>query len=241
MNREVNVIEGTEEIIAWLKANRNDKNISGMARFAINAADAYGVPVPMLRKKAGEYRRRHDIAVELWRTGIHEARIMASMIADPAMATPAMMDEWVGEFDSWDLCDQCCLNLFRKLPFAMDKIEAYAEDEREFVRRAAFVTIAVLAVHGRDIPEEQFVAWLELICRYAVDERNFVRKAVNWALRQIGKRSLSLNAAAVGTADMLARSDNKAARWVGTDALRELRSERTLSFIEKHRNEGSRR
>lgn len=239
MNREVNGSERTDEIMAWLEANRNDRNIASMARFGINAAHAYGVSVPMLRKKAGEYRRRHDIALELWGTGIHEARIMASVIADPAMVTPAMMDEWVADFDSWDLCDQCCLNLFRKLPFAMDKIEAYAGDKREFVRRAAFVVIAVLAVHGRDIPDTQFVAWMELIRRYAGDERNFVRKAVNWALRQTGKRSLELNAVAVRTARMLAGSDNKTARWIGTDAVRELTSDRTLAFIRNHRPKGN--
>lgn len=229
------MMKGTAEIVRWLEANRNEKNISGMARFGINTTNAYGISVAMLRKKAAEYRRKHDVALELWDTGVHEARIMAAIIADPNLITPLTMDEWVADIDSWDLCDQCCLNLFRKLPFVKDRIEVYAEDEHEFVRRAAFVLIAVLAVHDRSIPDEQFIAWMNMIKQYAVDERNFVRKAVNWALRQTGKRSLYLNSVAVQTSRMLAESDNKTARWIGTDALRELTSERTLSFITKHR------
>lgn len=224
-----------EDIVAWLGENRSERNVVGLARFGIESSNAYGVPVPMLRKRAREYRGRQDIALELWRTGIHEARIMASMIADPAKTTAATMDEWVAEFDSWDVCDQCCLNLFGRLPLAGARIETYAADEREFVRRAAFALIAVLAVHGRDIPDGKFDAWMSLVEQYASDERNFVKKAVNWALRQIGKRNMTLNERALQTARRLAASNDKTARWIGSDAMRELSSDRTRAFIAAHR------
>lgn len=223
------------EIEAWFRENGSERNVAGMARFGINVRDAYGIPVPMLRTKAKEYRGRHDVALALWRTGVHEARIMAPMIADPALMTITAADEWVGDFDSWDVCDQCCLNLLAGLPFIQQRIEGYAEDEREFVRRAAFALIAALAVHGRDVPDERFVEWMSLIERYSQDGRNFVKKAVNWALRQTGKRSMALNAVAVSTASRLAGSGDKTARWIGSDALRELSSGRTLSFIAAHR------
>lgn len=223
------------EIEAWFTENGSERNVAGMARFGINVRNAYGIPVPMLRKKAKEYRGRHDVALALWRTGIHEARIMAPMIADHALMTITVADQWVGDFDSWDVCDQCCLNLLAGLPFIQQRIEVYAEDDREFVRRAAFALIAALAVHGRDVPDERFVEWMSLIERYSQDGRNFVKKAVNWALRQTGKRSMALNAVAVSTASRLAGRADKTARWIGSDALRELSSERTLSFIAAHR------
>lgn len=207
-----------------------------MARPGIECSNSYGLPLPMLRAKAKEYRNRHSVALELWETGTHEARLMASMIADPRLVTPELMDVWCAEFDSWDVCDQLCINLFRKTPFAYAKIRRYATDEREFVRRTGFVLIAVLAVHDKNADDKVFEEYLELIEEYAFDGRNFVKKAINWALRQIGKRNLTLNAAAAQTAAQLSASSLPPARWIGKDALRELAAHKTLDFIRDHRN-----
>lgn len=227
--------EDLKDIIVWFEENRNVKNTEGMARFGIKTSSAYGIPLPMLRAKARQYRKRHDLALELWETGFHEAQVMAGMIDDPAQVTPAQMDAWTAGFDSWDVCDQCCSNLFRFTPFAHDKVWEYADDEREFVRRTAFVLIAVLAVHDKAATDVDFMKYLPLIEKYSFDERNFVKKAVNWALRQIGKRNLALNEAAVGMARKLASSTLPPARWTGKDALRELTSQKTLDYIRDHR------
>lgn len=224
------------DIIGWLEENESEKNRTGMSRFGITTAMAYGVSMPLLRAKAKEYRGRHDVALALWTTNVHEAQIVAGLIADPQQFTPQTMDLWVAGFDSWDVCDQCCLNLFWHLPYVYEKIATYATDQREFVRRTAFVLVAVLAVHDKKSSDELFISYLDLIRRYADDNRNFVKKAVNWALRQIGKRSLSLHAPAVEVARQLAERADVAARWVGKDALRELTAEKTVAFIEKHRD-----
>lgn len=156
----------------------------------------------------------------LWESGVHEARILASLIADPARFGPEDMDAWSAEFDSWDLCDQCCSNLFRHLPYVQGKVTEYVADGREFVRRTGFVLMAVLAVHDKEASDERFLEWLKVVEAYAWDGRNFVKKAVNWALRQIGKRNERLRLAAVEVAGRLAAADDAAARWVGRDALR---------------------
>ncbi|HIW97684.1 MAG TPA: DNA alkylation repair protein [Candidatus Tidjanibacter gallistercoris] len=225
----------TEAILRWLEEHRDERNIAGMARFGIRTEGAFGVPIPMLRAEAKAYRRRHDVAMELWDTGLHEARIMAGIIAKPSLFRPEDMDAWCAAFDSWDVCDQCCNNLFRRVPWVYDKVLPYTADGREFVRRTGFVLMAVLAVHDREAPDERFIGWLDIIEAHAADGRNFVRKAVNWALRQTGKRNMTCNRAAVETARRLAASDDTAARWVGRDALRELTSQRTLEFIAAHR------
>lgn len=222
-----------DEIVAWMRANAGQAK--DMERVAINTANALGLPMPLLRTKAREYRRRHDVALALWDTGIHEARIMASLVDDPKQVSSEQVDAWSADFDSWDMCDQCCINLFRLTPFAHDKITAYAADGREFVRRTAFVLIATLAVHDKASGDNVFIDYLPLIERYSCDERNFVRKAVNWALRQIGKRNLNLNTEAVITARRLADSPDPSERWIGRDALRELTSPKTLEYIRNHR------
>lgn len=224
-----------DEILMWMQENAQTKNVEGMARFGINSSSALGLSMPMLRAKAKQYRKRHDLAEELWRTGIHEARLMASLVDDPAAVTREQMDRWVGEFDSWDVCDQCCINLFRLTPFAHSAITGYAADEREFVRRTAFVLIATLAVHDKKTEDKVFGKYLRLVEKYSFDDRNFVRKAVNWTLRQVGKRSLGLNPEAVASAERLAASDLPSARWIGKDALRELTSPKTIQYIKDHR------
>jgi 3-methyladenine DNA glycosylase AlkD len=161
----------------------------------------------------------------LWQSGAHEARLLASMIADPKQVSRAQAEAWAGDFGSWDLCDQCCINLFRKTAFAPALIEDWRTHEAEFVKRAAFALIATLAVHDKQAADEVFISYLPALAEAADDERNFVKKAVNWALRQIGKRNRALNAAAIETAERIAARDSKAARWIAKDALRELTGE----------------
>ncbi len=179
-------------ILRELKAQGNPSALEAMARFGLTGR-RYGVKVPVLRKMAREIGKHHTLALELWETGIAEARILASMIDDPKQVTPKQMDRWVQDFDAWDVCDQACMNLFDKTPLAWDKVVEWSESERELVKRAAYALIAVLAWHDRTAPDDQFIALLPIIRKGASDERNFVKKAVNWALRGIGKRNKNLN------------------------------------------------
>jgi 3-methyladenine DNA glycosylase AlkD len=199
-----------------------------MARFGINPDHAMGVRVPALRRLAKELGRDHRLARGLWATGIHEARILAGMVEEPDRVTEAQMERWVRAFDSWDLCDQVCGNLFDRTPFAVQKAHQWAARDEEFVKRAAFALMAWLAVHDRAADDGVFMDFLPLIEREAGDHRNYVRKAVNWALRQIGKRNVRLHRAAVRTAERIARQGSRAAGWVASDALRELRSEAVI-------------
>ncbi len=180
--------------------------------------------MPEIRRIAKETGRDHDLAIRLWNSGIADARIVASIIADPGKMTAAEMDRWASEFDSWDVCDQVCMNLFERTPFARQKIRQWSRREEEYVRRAAFALIACLAWHDKDAPDAVFTGFLPLIRRGSTDERNFVKKAVNWALRNIGKRNPQLNRAALRTAEVLSRLDSRSARWIGADAIRELTS-----------------
>lgn len=218
-------------ILAELAAHGSEENRKGMARFGINADRAYGVPLAILRPMARPYRRRHDLALALWATGKHEPRIFATIIEDPKQITARQADGWVADFDSWDICDQASMNLFAATPFVLEKIDQWARDEREFVRRAAFATIAGYSVHAKKAPDADFLPFLDLIERYAHDGRNFVKKAVNWALRQIGKRSATLHPKALALAEQLAASADKSERWVGRDAVKELNDPRKLARL----------
>jgi 3-methyladenine DNA glycosylase AlkD len=209
-------------IIAELKALGSGTGRAGMARFGINAENAFGVSMASMRPLERKHRRNHELALELWSTGFHEARILAALIDDPKQATSAQLDAWVADFDSWDLCDQACMKLFARTPYVAAKIEKWAEDEREFVRRAAFALIAGYTVAAKKAPDAEFLPFLPLIERYATDDRNFVRKAASWALRQIGKRSQGLHRPALQLATRLAASENKTERWIGRDAMKEL-------------------
>ena len=213
-----------EEIIKTLKSHSNPKNVAGMARFGINSKNTLGVSIPVLRKIAKENGKNHTLAGELWNSGIHEARILASYVDDPENVTEKQMDDWVADFDSWDVCDQVCSSLFDKTPFAHRKAAEWSRRKEEFVKRAGFAMIAALAIHDKQAADSAFVKFLPIIKRESVDERNFVRKAVNWALRQIGKRNKRLNAAAIKAANEIEKIDSKAAKWIAKDALRELRS-----------------
>jgi len=222
------------EIAEWLEANCNEANKAGMARYGIDAENAVGVRLPDLRAAAKPLRGNTPLARELWATGIHEARIMASMIASPKDFTEQDMRGWVADFRSWDLCDQCCNNFFYRLPFAYKYIYEYAEHEGEFDRRTGFSILATLAVHDRKAPDSVFENYLPLIIKYSTDPRNYVRKAVNWALRSIGKRNYALCDKAAETARQLIDSGDKTARWIGRDALTELTDETILARIGRH-------
>lgn len=213
-----------EQIITNLKQHGNAQAAAGMARFGINPAHALGISIPVLRKMAKEIGRNQALAVELWYSGIHEARILASMIAEPQLMTVELMDKWVNEFDTWDVCDQVCGNLFDQTPFAYQKAIEWCQQEKEFVRRAGFVMMAELAVHDKKASDESFAQFFPLIKRYANDERNFVKKAVNWALRQIGKRNSHLHALALACACEIQDMDSKTARWIAKDAIKELQA-----------------
>ena len=215
------VPEELEEIISQLKALAVPANISGMARFGINPNNTLGVSMPNIRK-LGKRKKDHDLALALWDTGIHEARILASIVDQPAMLTGQQMDSWTADFDSWDVCDQVCGNLYSKSPLAVEKALFWSKSEYEFVKRAGFALMAYIAVHGKKVPDAVFIQFLETIESSAEDGRNFVKKAVNWALRQIGKRGGELYQPALEVSRRLALSADKTARWVGSDAVKEL-------------------
>ena len=184
-----------------------------------------GVSVPDMRKLAKEIGHDHELALALWQTGIAEARIVAAMIGEADKLTEEQMEDWVKDLNSWDICDQVCMNLFKKSALAWQKAEDWVDREEEFVRRAAFALIACLAWYDKKANDEQCINVLPLIKRGSVDERNFVKKAVNWALRTIGKRNMSLNKAALKTAKEIQQLDSRAARWIASDAIRELEGE----------------
>ncbi len=211
-----------EQILANLRHHANTQAAEGMAKFGITPAHALGISIPTLRKMAKEIGQSHLIAAELWSSGIHEARILASMIDEPQLVTTRQMDDWVHDFDSWDVCDQVCGNLYDKTPYAYQKAIQWCSQEQEFVRRAGFVMMAELAVHDKQAADEAFLPFFPLIQHYADDPRNFVKKAVNWALRQIGKRNSHLRTLAIACADDILRMDSKTARWVAKDAIKEL-------------------
>jgi len=219
------------EIIEQLKSLRNPENIEGMVRFGISAKNTLGVPIPVLRKMAKEIRKDHAMALKLWGSGIHEARLLAAFIADPKKITEKEMDEWVGDFDSWDVCDQVCGNVFDKTKYVKKKIVAWTKDKREFVRRAGFVLMAAAAVHLKNWKDEEFIEYFPLLKKYATDERNYVKKAINWALRQIGKRNLKLNEEALILAQRIGKIDLKSAKWIAKDAIRELTHPKVLKRI----------
>lgn len=210
--------------IAKLKscAKPSPKNIAGMARFGINTKNALCISVPVLRKMAREIGKNQKLALELYNSGIHEAKILASMIGEPAKMTEKQTEKWVKGFDSWDVCDQVCSNLFDKTRFAWQKAASWSKRKEEFVKRAGFTMMAVLSVHDKKASDKDFIKLFSLIKKGSADKRNFVKKAVNWALRQIGKRNRKLNKEAMRTAREIAKINSKSAKWIAHDALREL-------------------
>jgi 3-methyladenine DNA glycosylase AlkD len=210
----VGTVERTRAVIRKLNELGDRSRLVGMERYGINTRNALGVTVTELRTLARQVGRDHELAIALWDSEIHEARILASIVDDPAQVTEAQMEAWVRDLDSWDVCDQVCGNLFDRTRFAFRKAAQWSAREDEFVKRAGFALMACATVHRKDAPDAQF----------ETDDRNFVRKAVSWALRQIGKRSPDLNVRAIETAKQIQGIDSRAARWIAGDALRELES-----------------
>jgi len=213
-------------VLAELKSMGDPKAVAGMARYGIHADRALGISIPGLAGLARKIGKNHRLADALWSSGIHEARIVACMVADPRQVNEELLERWVKEFDSWDLCDQCCNRLFGKAAFAGQKALQWAGRPEEFVKRAGFVLMAVLAVHDKKATDRQLASFLKLIKKEACDGRNFVKKAINWALRQIGKRSPALNKKAIAVAEEIQQLESKTARWIAHDALRELTAEK---------------
>ncbi|MBA4416869.1 MAG: DNA alkylation repair protein [Syntrophus sp. (in: bacteria)] len=220
-----------KQIIKRLESMANPVNVAGMARFGINPHNTLGISVTDLRKIAKEVGKDHGLAQQLWRSGIHEARILATLVDVPQMVTEAQMEEWVKDFDSWDVCDSCCMNLFRKTDYAYNKACEWGEREEEFIKRAGFALMATLAVHDKKADDGVFQSLLSIIEREAGDERNYVKKAVNWALRQIGKRNRRCNSLAVEAAERIEKAGLKSGRWIARDALRELRDRKVLGRL----------
>ena len=216
--------ERARDVVRTLERMGDRLRLEGMARFGIDTGRAVGVTVTELRRFARDLGHDHELAGALWASGVHEARLLASLVDEPALVSEAQMEAWVADLDSWDVCDGVCGNLFDRTPFALDKAVEWSSREPEFEKRAAFALMASAVVHRKDLPDAAFASLLPVIRAQATDERNYVKKAVSWALRQIGKRSSGLNPLAIRTAEQIERIDSRAARWVARDALRELRS-----------------
>ena len=211
-----------QHALTLLHQNARPQELAGMARFGITGDGRLGLSVPAMRGIARTLGRDHALALALWDTGIPDARIVASMVAEPALLTTRQMDAWVKGFAAWDVCDQACLNAFCKSPLAWRKVEAWSTRKDEFVRRAAFALLATLAVHDKKAGDAPFITALALVEAAAYDDRNFVKKAVNWALRSIGKRNAALRTQAIAAALRIQQQGSKPARWIAADALREL-------------------
>ncbi len=216
----------SKELLKILHSKANTKNVEGMAKFGMTSTNRLGISVPNMRKIAKQNGNDHSVAMELWDTGIPEAQIVAALIAEPDKLTEKQMENWVKDFNSWDVCDQVCMNLFDKTPLAWKKIYDWSEREEEFVKRAAFSLIACIAWHDKSISDEKLIELFPLIKREATDNRNFLKKAVNWALRHIGKKNKTLYKAAINLAKEIKQIDSKSARWIASDAIRELESEK---------------
>jgi 3-methyladenine DNA glycosylase AlkD len=222
-----------EEIIERLHLLANPEKVKGMARYGINQHNNLGISVYQLRSLAKEIGRNHSLALKFWNSEIHDARLLASFIDDPKKVTAEQMDAWAQDFNSWDVCDQACTSLFDRTPYAYEKVRQWAGRKEEFVKRAAFSLLAGLAVHDKKADDQVFIALLPLFITHAVDERNYVKKAVNWALRNIGKRNLPLNKKALATAYEIQKIQVRSARWIASDAIRELSSEKIQQKIER--------
>jgi 3-methyladenine DNA glycosylase AlkD len=220
-----------DDILKELESSGNQRDREGMGRFGINVENAYGVSIHKLRKMAKPIGKDHALALKLWETRKHEARLLASLIDDPGKVTEVQMERWARDFDSWDIVDICCSNLFDRTSYAYEKAFEWSEREEQFVKRAGFVLMAALSVHDKQAKDSAFIRFLPVIKREAWDGRNFVKKAVNWALRQVGKRNLRLNKEAIKAALEIQKQGTKPARWIASDALRELKSDKVMARL----------
>jgi 3-methyladenine DNA glycosylase AlkD len=223
-----------EEIILRLKSQANPENAAGMARYGINNRGTLGISMYRLREMAKTITQNHELALDLWDSGIHEARTLASLVDEPPKVTDEQLERWVADFDSWDQVDQVSA-LIAQTPYVINKIHHWSARDEEFVKRTAFSLIAEISFYHRKMADEEFEQFFPLIMRAATDERNFVKKAVNWALRNIGKRNQFLNRRAIDVAKEIQKIDSKSARWIAADAIRELSSETVQKRLDKRR------
>jgi 3-methyladenine DNA glycosylase AlkD len=230
-----------EDVLTKLEAKAKPDQLAGMSRYGLTGEKRLGVPVPEMRRIAKETGRDHPLALELWKTGIPEGMIVASMIDVPEAVTEEQMEEWVKDLNSWDVCDQVCMNLFDKTPLAWVKVLDWSERESEFVKRAAFALLACLAWHDKEARDDEFVRLIPVIQQGAMDERNLVKKAVSWALRNIGKRNPNLNEIALQAAQELRELDSRSARWIASAVARDLTSEVTQRRLKKRRTHSAER
>lgn len=214
-----------------IKKHQNEKNLEGMARFGMSSKDRFGLSVITMREIAKKIGRDHELALKLYNSGYVEGRIIAALIDEPDKVTKRQMDNWVKKLSSWDDTDQVCMNLFDKTPYVLDMIKKWHKSPEEFIKRSAYALIASLAIHDKKAPDEYFIKLFPIIKKGAIDERNFVKKAVNWALRQIGKRNLKLNKQAIKLAEEIRSIDSKSARWIANDAIRELKDEKIINRL----------
>ena len=223
------------DVLRKLETLGSPENVAGMARFGIVTREAFGVPAAELKRVARDVKRgvedRHEFAQRLWETGVHEARIVAYLIDDPKRVTAEQMEAWAADFDNWAITDGTCGHLFCRTPLAYAKVHEWSRREEEFVKRAGIVLIAWLAVHDKKADDQRIADLLPILEREAGDERNFIKKAVNWSLRQAGKRSLELNKIAIEAAERIRTQNTRPAKWIAADALRELTAEKTLERL----------
>jgi len=215
-----------QKVLRELKSMEDKRCVEGMARYGIRSERCYGISMTKLMAIKKRVGKDHDLADGLWKSKIHDARLLACLIDDPKLVTEDQMESWVRDFDNWAICDGCCGHLFDQTPYAYKKAREWSKRKEEYVRRAGFVLIATLTVHDKKAGDDVFLKFLPAIRRAATDERNYVAKAVNWALRQIGKRNPRLNAEAIKVAEQIHELDSKSAKWIASDALRELKSRR---------------
>ena len=225
-----------EEVMAQLKSMGDPKNVEGMRRFGIKSENNFGNSVTTLRNYAKKIGKNHCLAVKLWESGIRDARMVAACIENPETISEEQVDNWVHGLDSWDICDHCCGHFFDKTPFAYKKVREWTKSNELFVKRAGFSLIAWLAVHDKKKDDYEFVDFLKIIERESTDERKYIRKSVNWALRQIGKRNTDMNKKALEVSRKIQKIDNKTAKWIASDAIRELTSEKVKQKLDNHKN-----
>ena len=230
---ELSLDDQVNAALVWLKKHSKRSTREGMARYAIPSDNAYGVAMKDIKAFGKELGRRNDLAFALWDTGVYEARMLVSFVADPTLLTSAQMDRWCKDFDNWAICDAMCFNLFDRSPYRWDKVKQWSTSRKEFQKRTAFALLWSLSVHDKHATNDQFIDGLDLIERAATDPRNFVKKAVNMALRAVGKRNRELNSAAVLVARRLSDSEDPTARWNGKDALRELTSASVMKRLKR--------
>ena len=226
-------MDSCNQIIKILQSNSSEESKKGMARYGISVENAFGTGIPLLRTIAKEHKKNHELALQLWKTGYHEARILASIIDDPLKVDENQLDFWVANFYSWDLCDQCCMNLFCFTPFAWQKAIEWSNRPEEFVKRASFALMASLSLQKIKAENASYFPFFEIIYNAADDNRPMVKKAVNWALRQIGKRNFVLNNIAIQWSEKILLKESKSAKWIASDALKELKSKSVQIKIDK--------